>query len=536
MFIDDVVIDILLIIFLYLIAYSIYFAFNVYTSTKKKQIGIEQKYYAQDLTGNLMVIVYKDNSNNDIISLVKSLKAQKYPKDNYQVHVIFDNCNDNGESDEVEKLGGVKVWRISNGNTMGKDAAVSWLLTRLISFRNVHAFVFLDANRSIDDNFLTSVNTALFTGDVIVGATEYNTPQNDVIALVKNAAKKYKNRIFQTSRTILKLITPINSGVTAIKQDVLETIKTVNFKDIKNEYEYSLSLSMNGFKPIFAPDVKSRIDYNEEPHLSFKDKMDILKYSFKNLYRTDFNVFEFLFSMFTPSALLIIILYGAIFAFLYNFEVKNYFFYDMKYVLCLAIITTLIYIKSLFVAAEEKINPILLFLSPLYNVVSFILRLEKKKPALPKIMQQPRGIEYPVDISDNENTLKCTIEIKTSEKGVQAALRYKTNTLESSVQITTQKAINEIAKKLRESDLTMKICSDCAHFGFKPNSGNNPQKGLCSQKDKMTGDVQPETMVMDSCEYFKPLSELNNVIELNKTETNEQKEKNDNNEENDNNS
>ena len=140
MFFDDVVIDILLIIFLYLIAYAIYFAFNVYTSTKKKQIGIEQKYYAQDLTGNLMVIVYKDNSNSNIISLVKSLKAQKYPKDNYQVHVIFDNCNDNKESDEVEELGGVKVWRISNGNTMGKDAAVSWLLTRLISFRNVIKF------------------------------------------------------------------------------------------------------------------------------------------------------------------------------------------------------------------------------------------------------------------------------------------------------------------------------------------------------------------------------------------------------------
>ena len=103
----------------------------------------------------------------------------------------------------------MKVWRISNGNTMGKDAAVSWLLTRLISFRNVHAFVFLDANRSIDDNFLSNINTALFTGDVIVGATEYNTPDNDVIALVKNAAKKYVNRIFNTSRTILNLITPI---------------------------------------------------------------------------------------------------------------------------------------------------------------------------------------------------------------------------------------------------------------------------------------------------------------------------------------
>ena len=526
MFIDDIVIDILLIIFLYLIAYTIYFAYIVFTSTKKKQIGIEQKYYAADLTSNLMIIVYKDNSDSDILSLAKSLNSQKYPRNNYQVHVIFDNCIDNSDSDEIEKLGDMKVWRISNGNTMGKDAAVSWLLTRLISFRNVHAFVFLDANRSIDDNFLSNINTALFTGDVIVGATEYNTPDNDVIALVKNAAKKYVNRIFNTSRTILNLITPINSGVTAIKQEVLEAIKTVNFKDKKNEYEYSLSLAMNGFKPVFAPDVKSRIDYNEDIRLKAKDKFDILQYAFKNLYRTDFNVIEFLFSMFLPSALLILFLYISIFAFLYNFEVKNYFFYDMKFVSFTAIITLLIYIKSLFIVAEEKVNPVFLLLAPIYNIVNFILRIERKKPSKPQVMQQPRGIEYPVDISDSENTLKCTLEIKTSEKGIQAVLRYKTNTMESSVQITTQKAINELAKRLRDSGLTMKICSDCAHFGFRPNCGNNPQKGLCSNKEKMTGDVQPETMVMDSCEHFKPLAELNNVVDITKIE---HKENNDNN-------
>ena len=518
MFFDDIVIDILLIIFLYLIAYTIYFAFIVFTSTKKKQIGLEQKYYASDLTSNLMVIVYKDNSDSDILSLVKMLNQQKYPRSNYQVHVIFDNCIDNTESDEVEKLDDVKVWRISNGNTMGKDAAVSWLLKRLISFRNVHAFVFLDANRSIEEDFLSKVNASLFSGDIIVGATEYNTPQNDVIALVKNAAKKYINRIFYTSRTILNLITPINSGITAIKQEVLEAVKTVNFKDPKGEYKYSLSLAMNGFKPVFAPDVKSKINYNEDVRISVKDKIDILKYAFSHLYRTDFNVIEFLCSMFLPSAILILFLYAAIFAFLYNFEVKNYFFYDMKFVSFTAVITLFIYIKSLFIVSDEKVNPAFLFLSPLYNIVNFILKIEKKKPLKPKEMKQPRGIEYPVDITDKDNTLKCNLEIKTSEKGIQAVLRYKTDTMESSIQMTTQKAINELAKKLRNSGLTMKICSDCAHFGFRPNCGNNPQKGLCSNKEKMTGDIQPETMVIDSCEHFKPLSELNNVIDFSKAE------------------
>lgn len=522
MLFDDIVINILLIIFLYLIIYTLYYGFMVYFASKKNQIGLEQKYYASDLTGNLMVIVYKDNSDTDVISLVKSLKEQKYPKDNYQVHVIFDNCADNNESDEIEELGGVKVWRISNGTAMGKDAAVSWLLTRLVSFRNVNAFVFLDSNRSVDDNFLFEVNKFLFTNDVFVGATEYNVPKNDVIALIKNAVKKYQNRIFYTARTVSNLITPLNSGVTVIKQDVLETVKKVNFKDIKSEYEYSLLLSSNGFTPTFAPDVKTRINYNEDPHISLKDRIDILKFSFNNLSRMNLKISEFLISMFLPSSLLILVLLGGIYAFLYNFEVKNYFFYDLTYMLFLSAMLFVVYVKSLFVVSDEKVNPFFLFISPLFSVINILLGIERRisKPVV-RVFEKSGGIEYPVDVYDNENTLKCKIEIKNSENGVKVLLRYKENTMESPVLPTTQKAINEIAKKLRESGLTMKICSDCAHFGFKPNSGSNPLKGLCSNKEKMTGDIQVETMIMDSCEHFKPLSSLNNVVSINKNEEQE---------------
>ena len=520
MLFDDVVINILLIIFLYLIIYTVYFGFMIYFASKKSQIGLEQKYYASDLTGNLIVIVYKDNSEQDVVSLVKSLKAQKYPKDNYQIHVIFDNCAENKESDETEELGDVKVWRISNGTSMGKDAAVSWLLTRLVSFRNVNAFVFLDANRSIDDNFLMAVNTSLFSNDVVVGATEYNVPKNDIFALIKNYTKKYQNRIFYTARTVSNLITPVNSGVTAIKQDVLETLKKVNFKDKRNEYEYSLSLTMSGFTPTFAPDVKTRINYNEDDYLSLKDKIKILKYAFQNLHRANIKVFEFLISMFLPSSLVILILFGGIFAFLYNFEVKNYFFYDLTYVLFVSAVLALLYIKSLFVSSDEKINPFFLFISPLFSLINILLRLDRKKTTVKNFVKSG-GIEYPVDIYDKDNTLKCRFEIINTENGVKVLLRYKENTMESSVLPTTQKAINEIAKKLRESGLTMKICSDCAHFGFKPNSGNNPLKGLCSNKERMTGDIQVETMVMDSCEHFKPLSSLNNVVNINKKEEQE---------------
>lgn len=155
---------------------------------KKHRIGLEHKYLAKDLPGNIIVIVYAKTGDSGVLELVKMLKEQNYPKENYQVHVLFDNSTD-GYSDIIEHSGAVKVWRINSGRVMGKDSALSWLLERLISFRNVNAFVFLDANRKIEPDFLKNINTALFSSDIVVPATEYITLPGDVIAAVKNHAK-----------------------------------------------------------------------------------------------------------------------------------------------------------------------------------------------------------------------------------------------------------------------------------------------------------------------------------------------------------
>nr|MCR5262066.1 hypothetical protein [Candidatus Gastranaerophilales bacterium] len=526
MLIDDIIIDVLILLFIYLIIFCIYYAFSVFVATKKKQIGMEHKYLAQELPSNLIVIVYADNADKSVVRLSEALKNQNYPKENYNVHVLFDNVNDE-VTDEVCAIENVKVWKINKGAKMGKDDALSWLLEKFISFRNVNGFVFLDANREIDNNFLSEVNKALFWTDVVVSAKEYIDEPDNPIAAVKNQVLKYNNRIFNTSRTILKLMTPLESGAVAIKQEVLALVKCVDFEDKKSEYLYSLFLASKGHIPMFAPNVKSKIRYQDEKHLTFKDVSDIIKYGFSKLIGSNLKYAEFLLTFLRPSAMQILLLYLCFFAFLYNFEVKNMFFYDSKFIAGGAIATLVVFLFSLIVSADEKINPLLLIFYPMYKILEIIFPNKKEKKQQPEKEEKPVepdniGVGQDVKVSDGNQILKCALELKTVSDGKMAIFRYKDKKIESAVYSVPKHALSEISEKLTSFGLKLMVCSNCAHFSFKPNADMTKQNGWCSCKEKMTGDIQYDTTLLNSCEYFKTLADLDNVVDVDFNKNNEE--------------
>lgn len=532
MLFDDFIINILLVLYIYLLIFIAYYAFNVFKSTKRNQIGLEQKYIARDLPGNLITIIYAKTGDKGVVELVRMLKEQKYPKENYQIHVLFDNSKDD-YSDIIEQAGGVKVWRINNGSEMGKDNALPWLLERLISFRNVNAFVFLDANRKINPDFLRNINTALFSSDVVVPAIEYVTSAGDVIAAIKNCAKKYENRIYNTARAVQGLMSPISSGAVAIKQEVLEKLQCVDFKDKETEYKYSIFLASHGHVPIFAPDVKTRIPYELDKKLSLKQKASVIQFALTKMFSGSKIFLEFILSFFKPKALTILLLYTVFFVFLYNFEVKNVVFENVTFVAGAAGVTLLVFLISLAVAKDERINPLFLCFTPLYDLLEFIFRPKGKLDDIdsPDLFAVPVGAGIPVIVTDSESVLKCSIEMKNTGDGFQAVFRYKGRTLVSEIVNFPKAALDELINKLGKNGLKIHICAGCSHFGFKPNSPAETQKGLCSQKDKMTGDIQPETSLLDTCKYFQAMSDLNNVVEFKKNEKNDEQKSDENNEE-----
>ena len=109
-------------------------------------------------------------TKQEVENLVKQLKNQTYPKSNYTIQVILDNCKDESEILFQGDLD-VNVMNIKNVDTIGKDQAFSIITEKYSSIKDLDAYVFLDAKYYVNSDFLEKVNDSLQKDDVITGAT-----------------------------------------------------------------------------------------------------------------------------------------------------------------------------------------------------------------------------------------------------------------------------------------------------------------------------------------------------------------------------
>ena len=251
----------MLILFLYIAIFTFYYLFVVVFSVvkfpKKSSEKIQKEYK------NLIVIIYSHNNEKTIVNLLEQLNKQDYPRGNYQTHIILDNCSDDS-SNKLEFVGGAKLWRLTDDQPLGKDKAVSWLLENLMSFKKVDGYVFLNANRNVKSDFLSSINEALQTNSVVVGSTEIFLEDADYYEKVWSNVNEYNVNIMKSGRSNLGLAVPIDSDITAIKHEVLEKVQCIDFKDANSELKYSFLLTSVNYPPKFVKEVKtyvSSLDY-----------------------------------------------------------------------------------------------------------------------------------------------------------------------------------------------------------------------------------------------------------------------------------
>ena len=131
---NNLYIVILFVLFMYVAVFTVYFSIIVAANfiNPKKRISDDLRREYK----NLIVIIYSHNNEKTIVNLLEQLNKQDYPRGNYQIHIILDNCTDDS-SNKLEFVGGAKLWRLTDDQPLGKDKAVSWLLENLMSFKKV---------------------------------------------------------------------------------------------------------------------------------------------------------------------------------------------------------------------------------------------------------------------------------------------------------------------------------------------------------------------------------------------------------------
>ena len=97
MTIFDILLSILLIFMcVYVGIYTLYYAISVYFSTKSRRITARHQYFEAPYANNIIMVIYSGNNEGDVVSLLETMNKQDYPRENYQTHIILDNCSDEG--------------------------------------------------------------------------------------------------------------------------------------------------------------------------------------------------------------------------------------------------------------------------------------------------------------------------------------------------------------------------------------------------------------------------------------------------------
>lgn len=514
----DLLIYTLLLLFIYVAAYIIYFTLCVFSSTKVGKILEKQKYNKNRALHNIVLIIYARNDEATIVPLLESLNKQNYPKENYQTHIILDNCTDNS-SNILEFIGGAKIWRVGDSAPVGKDEAVSWLLERLMSFQNVHAFAFLNANRYVDQNFLSSINAALYEDKIIVGTTDYIVKTKTLSNQIKAVYNEFANRVLNTGRSIMGLASVVDSDCFIIKQEVLEKIKCVDFKDLNSELKYTTLLVRNNFIPKYMPTIRTftSIDNykSRKPSLSFK--LSLCWHCLSLVFKSTPKFGEFILNILAPNFWMLLIIYISVLVFTYNY----YFMIDYSIVFALGILLAAAFIGSLFSAKLKKNEVPFLLVYPIYSFVKILMHI----PVFSSLMklfvktndetETKESTTVDICVTDGQNDLSCKLDLISESGLVKAVFRFKKKRYSSGSHIRMVDAIKDISDKLNDHGFRIKICQSCGYFNLKLDGSTNMVKGYCNRMIvRQISEVPMDTILWNTCEYFLP-QEVNKIIDIN---------------------
>ena len=352
-------------VYIYVALYSLYFLALAIRNLNDRPFQVEKRYVQFEDKDNIAVIIYAHNNRDSLSNLINELKKQDYPINSFKVFALLDNCND-GSAQLFDREPFVNVVNINDVGTVGKDQAVSVLLEELRNDDWIDSYLFIDADRSIDPEFLTTVNAALANNYVLSGETLIDSETLGPVAKIKAAYQKYHMNFMRKARSLFGLASRADSGVFIIKKEIVDQIGSVDFKDINSELKYSLLLSNIKYKCTYNPNIQTFVESEnyvfEKPRLSVR--LNLFQNCFTKIWSKNFVFAEHTLSLLYPNIWFMLIAY----AFIMKHSYEYYFFVDFKFVL----FTFILYVAGFGISLiNSKLSVKEMGLLALYPAYSF---------------------------------------------------------------------------------------------------------------------------------------------------------------------
>ncbi len=525
----ELILDLL---FIFIAAYTVYFFALSVRSLNDSIFKKELRHAIHEEKENLAVIVYSHNNKNSLEKLIGELKAQHYPDNKYRVFVLLDNCTDESQSLFIEE-NVIHVIDIKGVGTIGKDQAVATLLEKLSDNNFIDAYVFLDADRSIDTNFLSVVNASIKRESVVSGETIIDFDSLGVVDKIKAAYQKYHMNFLRKARSLFGLAAMADSGVLIIRKSIVENIGDVDFKDVNSELKYSLLLSKIKCKCAFDPNIQTVVNpanyVFRKPRLSYR--LNLFKNCIPQLFSKNVVFSEHVCSLIYPNIWFLLITYAV----LLKHSFSYHFLVDVKLVsLSLALLTVAFGIS--LVNAKMTLEEIgYLCAYPVYSMCHIVKNLPPIRYVVDKLFsrgnEEANSERFTVDVlitTAKKNNLNYKLEFISKDGMAKIKLIRKNKHFVTSTHLRMIDALQELKLILDDHGATMRICSCCSHFQPCMDGTTNMLRGYCDSEypSPNISNEPRQTVVWNTCSDFSPakLNSLINELIQSTKEENEKKE------------
>ena len=519
-------------LYVFVAAYTVYFLALSFRSLNDNTFKKELRHAVHEEKENLAVIVYAHNNKSSLEKLIEELKSQHYPDNKYRVFVLLDNCTDDSQDLFVEE-NFIHVIDIKGVGTIGKDQAVATLLEKLSDNTFIDAYVFLDADRSVDSNFLSAVNVVIKKEAVISGETIVDIDCLGIVDKIKAAYQKYHMNFIRKARSLFGLAAMADSGVFIIRRSIVDEIGDVDFKDVNSELKYSLLLSKIKCRCTFNPNIQTIVNpinyVFKKPRLSYR--LDLFKNCLPQIFSTNFVFTEHVCSLLYPNIWLLLIAYIGLF----KYSLSYHFLVDVKLV-SLSFAALIVAFGISLINAKMTVEEIgYLCAYPVYSICHIIKNFPPIRYVVNKVLnrenEEANSEKFAVDViitTAKKVNLNYKLEFISKDGMAKVKLIRKNKHFVTSTHLRMIDALQELKLILDDHGATLRICSCCSHFKPCVDGSTNMLKGFCdSEYPSPTISNEPrQTVVWNTCSAFSP-AKLNSLINELIQSTKEENEKKD---------
>lgn len=196
-------------------------------------------------------------AHNEEISLgktIKSLFEVDYPREQFDVIVIADNCTD--QTAEIAKKHGATVYERNDKINRGKGYALQWCIDLLFQTNRIYdAITVIDADSVISKNYLSVLNYYISNGSKAIQTADLVAPQPDT----------WSSEVTRLGFMLYNFVRPLGrkiiNGSAGVRGNGMcfttKTLKEVpwNTYSLNEDLEYGLVLLLNGINVDFAPEA-----------------------------------------------------------------------------------------------------------------------------------------------------------------------------------------------------------------------------------------------------------------------------------------